>query len=231
MTIPSAVHCGAPFGARYHLVMPSGDSLLTFALLAFALIVIPGPSVMFVVSRAVALGRRAALLTALGNAFGVYLQVVVIAFGLGAILERSITAYTIMKLAGAAYLVWLGIQAIRHRGGAATRTAGDTESTASHVLRQGVIVGVSNPKSLAFFAAVLPQFVNLEGVAIALQIGFLGLLFVLIALLSDSVWSLAAGSARDWFGRSPKRLGWLGAAGGVIMIGLGLQLALTGRSD
>lgn len=212
--------------------MPSAGAIAAFAALSFALIVVPGPSVMFVVSRGVALGRRAALLTVAGNAAGVYLQVLLVAVGLGAIVERSVVAFTTVKLAGAAYLVWLGIQALRnrHQLARALDVVG-TVRTRRSVFADGFVVGAANPKAIVFFAAILPQYVTTGGAAVGLQMAFLGLVFVVIALVSDGVWGLVAGTARGWFSRSPDRLARLGGVGGATMIGLGVQLAVSGRSD
>lgn len=216
----------------YDRSMPPSSSIAAFAALSFALIVIPGPSVMFVVSRAVALGRRAALLTVVGNAAGVYVQVVLVAVGLGAIVERSVAVFTTIKLVGAGYLVWLGIQAIRHRK-RMTSALGTTDALRPQrsMLFDGFVVGIANPKAIVFFAAILPQFVDQHGAAAGLQMAFLGIVFVAVALVSDASWGLAAGTARRWFGRSPHRLERLGAGGGLAMIGLGLQLAVSGRKD
>jgi len=208
------------------------DRLGAFALTAFALIIIPGPSVLFVVSRGVALGRRAALATVAGNGLGVYLQVLLVALGLGSLLERSMVVFNVVRLAGAAYLVYLGVQAIRHRRAlAGVLDVGAQPRSMARILREGFFVGISNPKSALFFAAVLPQFVNPDLGRVPLQMALLGLVFVAIALVSDSIWGLAAGSARAWLGRSPDRLAFLGGLGGVITIGLGIRLALTGRKD
>ena len=213
--------------------MPTTTSLAAFTALAFALIVVPGPSVMFVVSRAVALGRRAAITTVVGNAVGVYVQVLLVAIGLGAIVERSIAVFTVIKFLGAGYLVWLGIQAIRHRHQLAdtfNETDADTRLPRS-VFRDGFIVGIANPKAIVFFAAILPQYVNRNGAPPQIQMLILGLVFVVVALVSDGAWGVAAGTARNWFARSPQRLSRLGAIGGAAMIGLGVQLAVTQRKD
>jgi threonine/homoserine/homoserine lactone efflux protein len=212
--------------------MLDADRLGAFAVTAFALIVIPGPSVLFVVSRGVALGRRAALATVAGNGVGVYLQVLLVAAGLGSLLERSVLLFEVVRLAGAAYLVYLGVQAFRHRRALATvLDVGAQPRSLRRILREGFLVGVSNPKTALFFAAVLPQFVNPDLARVPLQMALLGLIFVAIALASDSVWAMAAGTARAWLGRSPDRLAVLGGLGGVITIGLGIRLALTGRKD
>jgi threonine/homoserine/homoserine lactone efflux protein len=206
--------------------------LLAFALLSFVLIIIPGPNVLFVVSRSLMLGRVAGVGTAAGGQIGVYLQVVAVAFGVGALVERSVAIFTAIKLAGAAYLVYLGVQAIRHRG--SLREALDVAAeprSFGRILRDGIVVGVSNPKVIVFFAAVLPQFVNRPAGHIPVQMLQLGAVFVAIAVVCDSTWALAAGTARAWLARSPRRLEMVGGAGGLAMIGIGASLALTGRKD
>jgi threonine/homoserine/homoserine lactone efflux protein len=217
--------------------VPSTGSLLAFAAVSFALIVVPGPSVLFVVGRAVAYGRRAALATVVGNAAGMYVQVLLVALGLGAIVERSITVFTVVKLAGSAYLMWLGVQAIRRRRDAsaalhAVGRAGAVASPSAHTFAaEGLVVGLANPKAIVFFAAILPQYVERGGAPAPIQMALLGVVFVVIALVSDSVWGLVAGTARDWFARSPRRIERLGAVGGAVMIGLGVRLAVSGRAD
>ncbi|MEV0078517.1 LysE family translocator [Nocardia neocaledoniensis] len=214
--------------------MVSTQSLLAFAGLAFVLVVIPGPSVLFTIGRAITVGRRVALLTVLGNAVGVYLQVVAVAVGLGAVVLASATIFTAIKLIGAAYLVWLGVQAVRHRHDIATALVPAGESArpgAWPALRDGFVVGVANPKTIVFLAALLPQFADPARGSIALQMMLLGVCIPVFGVLLDSVWALAAGAARDWFGRSPRRLAAVGGTGGLVMIGLGASLALTGRKD
>jgi threonine/homoserine/homoserine lactone efflux protein len=209
--------------------VPRPDALLAFALLAFAIIIIPGPSVMFVVSRALAYGRRAALLTVAGNATGFYLQVLLVAVGVGSLLERSIVAYNAVKFVGALYLVWIGVQTFRHRRQLA-RVADATEIQPHRsILLDGFVVGASNPKTIVFFAAVLPQYVRPDAAPAPLQMAVLGLVFVAVALVSDSVWGLAAGTARSWFARSPRRLEHLTGAGGLAIAALGVRLAVSRR--
>jgi threonine/homoserine/homoserine lactone efflux protein len=197
---------------------------------AFAIIIIPGPSVMFVVSRAVSHGRRAALVTVLGNAAGAYTQVLLVAVGVGAIVERSIAVFTAIKLLGAAYLVWLGVQTFRHRRDASAVDPSPVVARSTRsLLIDGFAVGSSNPKTIVFFAAILPQFVDHGGAPGALQMAVLGLVFVAVALVSDSAWGLGAGTARQWFVRSPRRLEVLSGFGGAVIVGLGLRLALIER--
>ena len=210
------------------------DRLLAFALLALALIVVPGPSVLFIVGRALSVGRRAALATVLGNAGGEYVQATGVALGLGVILAQSDLLFTIVKLAGAGYLAYLGVQTILKRRSLA---APPNQSTLPYhdgrALRDGLIVGLTNPKTTVFFVAVLPQFVTKTESAgpVPVQMLLLGLVFVAIALVSDSVWALGASQARSWFVRSPRRLENLSAAGGCVMIGLAAGLAFTNRAD
>jgi threonine/homoserine/homoserine lactone efflux protein len=208
-------------------------NLLGFLAAAIVLVVMPGPTVLFVVGRSIALGRRVGLLSVLGNAIGLVPIVVAVAFGVGAIVVQSEIVFTILKFAGAGYLVYLGIQAIRHRKQAAAALADGTRAPKStlRVLGEGFLVGVSNPKSIAFFVAVLPQFVAPQVGWVPGQLLMLGGIFVALALISDSTWAFAAGTARDWFARSPKRVEHLGATGGAMMIGLGGVLALTGSKS
>jgi threonine/homoserine/homoserine lactone efflux protein len=206
--------------------------LLAFALLSWALIVVPGPNVLFVISRSLMLGRAAGVGTAVGGQIGVYLQVTAVAFGIGALVERSVAVFTVIKLAGAAYLIYLGVQVWRHRG--SLRAALDTPvqpKSLGRILWDGTIVGASNPKAIVFFAAVLPQFVNRPAGHVPVQMLLLGAVFIFIAVLSDSTWALVAGTARSWLARSPRRLALIGGTGGLVMIGIGASLALTGRKD
>ncbi len=206
--------------------------LLAFTLTAFVVIVVPGPSVLFVVSRALVLGRSGALTTVLGNSLGEYVQVMAVAFGVGAVVERSVVVFTMIKLCGAAYLVFLGVQAIRHRRALSGLMAdGTVRGGRLRTLREGFVVGVANPKSIVFFAAILPQFVDPAAGSLTLQLLMLGAVFLLVALVSDSLWALAAGTARTWLAGSPDRLRYLGGAGGVAMIGIGVRLAVAGRHD
>ena len=206
--------------------------LLAFTLTAFALIVVPGPSVLFTVSRALALGRMAGVATVAGNTVGVYVQVVAVAFGIGALVERSVMVFTFVKLGGAAYLIFLGVQAIRHRQKLAEMLGSRIENkSVARVMADGFVVGIGNPKAIVFFAAVLPQFVDRPAGQVPQQMLLLGAIFAGIALLSDSGWALVAGSARAWFGRSPRRLELIGGTGGLVMIGIGATLAVSGRKD
>jgi threonine/homoserine/homoserine lactone efflux protein len=212
-------------------VLPTGH-LLAFALISFALIVVPGPNVLFVISRSLMLGRAAGVGTALGGQIGVYLQVAAVAFGVGTLVERSVALFTVIKLAGAAYLVYLGVQAIRHRRSLVAALDPDVQrKNIGRIIGDGVAVGASNPKAIVFFAAVLPQFVERSAGHVPVQMLLLGAVFIAIAVVSDSSWAVAAGTARAWIARSPRRLELVGGTGGLVMIGIGASLALTGRKD
>lgn len=206
------------------------ENLLAFLLTAVVIIVIPGPSVLFVIGRSIALGRRAGVLSVVGNALGTVPAVIAVAFGVGAIVASSVIAFTVIKIAGAAYLVWLGVQAIRHRH-ASIHGSGNERTSPTRLLTQGFVVGMTNPKTIAFFVAVLPQFVSPGVGPIWMQLLVLGLLFQMLAVACDSLWALAAGTARTWFASSPRRMSTLAGTGGVMMIGLGGTLAFAGAKS
>ncbi|HEU5420013.1 MAG TPA: LysE family translocator [Streptosporangiaceae bacterium] len=212
--------------------MPSSSRLLEFALLSWALIVVPGPNVLFVITRSLQLGRAAGLAAVVGGALGVYLQIIAVAIGIGALVERSMLVFNVIKLVGAAYLVYLGVQAIRHRRSlVAALEVAETRKSVRRMLVDGLTVGATNPKVAVFFAAVISQFADRAAGHVPLQLLLLGAIFIGIALISDSAWALAAGTARGWLARSPRRLELIGGTGGLVMIGIGARLALTGRND
>jgi threonine/homoserine/homoserine lactone efflux protein len=212
--------------------MLSWHQLSAFVPAALVLLALPGPSVLFVVTRGVALGRQAALATVLGNELGTSCHAVGVAIGVGAIVQRSIAVFTIMKLAGAAYLVWLGILAIRDRSHLSDALGAPARPRSrGRLVRDGFLVGVTNPKTTLFFLAVLPQFVVPGHGHATLQLLTLGLVFVGLAFVNDSLYGLAAGSVRRWLDDSPRRGRILGGASGLVMIGLGVRLATTGRHD
>jgi threonine/homoserine/homoserine lactone efflux protein len=155
-----------------------------------------------------------------------------VAFGIGPLIERSIVVFTVLKLAGAGYLIYLGVQAIRHRHALAEALGKQVEpKTTARIVLDGFTVGVTNPKVTVFFSAILPQFVDRQAGHVPLQMIALGAIFAAVALLCDSGWALAAGTVRAWLSRSPRRLALLGGTGGVAMIAIGTRLAFTGRHD
>ena len=212
--------------------MVSLAQCVAFGLAAFVIIAIPGPSVLFTIGRALAYGRGVALLTVLGNSTGLLVVMVLVAFGLGAVVAESLLVFTAVKLVGAAYMCWLGVQALRHRRSIhVTDPAGHPAMPGHRAVRQGFVVGVSNPKAFMMFAAVLPQFVDRTQGDVTAQMLVLGLLAFAIGLLSDGVWALLASRLRTWFNGSPARGRALGTIGGTSMIGLGLGLVATGRPE
>ncbi|VXB45477.1 Threonine/homoserine/homoserine lactone efflux protein [Arthrobacter sp. 9V] len=198
------------------------------ALACVVLIAIPGPSVMFVVGRALTYGRRNAVLSVLGNAIGCYLAGVAVACGLGPLLERSDLLFQIIKWAGIAYLLWLGVQAFRKAGSASEASPAITGSRSGwEAVRTGIIVGVTNPKSFVLFTAVVPQFINPAAGDTTLQILLLGLIPLFIGLVTDTTWALLASRARIWLARSPRRMTTVARGGGVSILGVGVSLALS----
>ncbi len=202
-----------------------------FMLASLILIAIPGPSVLYVVGRSLMFGRRGGLLSVLGNELGGLPLVAAVAFGVGTVVAQSIMLFTIIKILGAAYLIYLGVQAIRH---SRDHIRGDDISAPRHVsawtlLRQGFVVGVTNPKTIVFFVAALPQFVNFQAGDVAAQMMVLGLAFTVIAFVCDSMWALIAGAAREWFVTAARRLVSVRIAGGAMMIGLGCTFAVAGN--
>jgi threonine/homoserine/homoserine lactone efflux protein len=212
--------------------MPPVHVLVRFALASWAIIIVPGPSVLFVISRGVALGRKAALATVAGNAAGAALQAVFVSVGLGSIVARSTAVFNAVKFIGALYLMWLGIKAFRSRKSLTLPSAEDgvTRST-RRIVREGFTVGVTNPKTTVFFAAVLPQFVAQGRGNQPVQMLVLSVVFIAVALVSDSAYGLLAGTARTWFQRSPRRLETVAGIGGLAIVGLGINLALSHRAD
>ena len=209
--------------------MPTTQQLIAFVIASFVIILVPGPSVLFTVARAVAWGRTAAVVTVLGNALGMLTLAALIAFGFGPLLQRSNALYAAVQWAGGAYLIWLGIDAVRHRKLHAADMLEQEPEAPSHrqTLREGFVVGILNPKAVVFFAAVFPQFVNRTAGHVPLQLMVLGVIFVSIAILSDGTWGLVAGTIREWLAADPGRLVKMRATGGAVMVLLGLAIIFT----
>ncbi|MFM6974341.1 MAG: LysE family translocator [Agromyces sp.] len=204
------------------------EQTIGFTIAALILIVIPGPSVLFSVGRALALGKLGGFLSVLGNTLGLIPVVLAVSFGLGLIIAKSVVLFTILKVVGAGYIIYLGAQAIRHRHDAAAKADAIAKKPAWRLIGEGFIVGMTNPKTLAFFIAVLPQFIVPSAGNVTLQMLELGGIFFILGLVSDSIWALSAGAARDWFAKDPGRIARLSGIGGGMMIGLGGVLLLSG---
>lgn len=208
------------------------SNILAFESVVAVIIAIPGPSVLFTVSRALTVGGRATVMTVLGNSAGVLVQAVAVAFGIGALVEGSAVLYTAVKYAGVAYLVFLGVSAIRHRRSITEAVArGHAAVRPGRAVVDGFVVGVTNPKTIAILVTVMPGFALPSAGHLPAQLLVLGLLFPATAVVFDSMWALAAGTARQWLARSPRRMHAIGGAGGLAMIGIGVSLALAGRND
>ena len=207
--------------------MISGGHLVTFFVASIIIIVVPGPSVLFTLARAIAWGRTVAVLTVLGNSLGTVALSVVIALGLGPLLASSKTFSIVLQLVGGLYLLWLGYEALRQRHEHA-RAMAERESVRPsnlHIVRQGFTVGILNPKSLVFFAAVFPHFVDRTKNAMV-QLLVFGLIFSAMAFCSDSTWGLIAGTARQWLSGSSRRLVVLRSIGGCVMMILGVLIVV-----
>ncbi len=209
--------------------MIGGAQLATFLVASFAIIIVPGPSVLFTLARGVAWGRTVAVLTVVGNSIGTLLLSIVVALGLGPLLAQSRTFSIVLQLAGGCYLGWLGVDALRHRHehARAMTTREALRPAPRQIIRQGFTVGVLNPKSLIFFAAVFPHFVEPTKGNVTVQLLVFGVIFSVMAFASDSTWGIVAGTARQWLAGSPSRLVTLRAIGGCVMIVLGALILVS----
>ena len=231
------MHVASPRPVASRFVVPLPE-LLAFLVAAIIIIVVPGPGVLFVIGRALAHGTRGALISVLGAACGGALQIIAVSAGLGVLVAQSELLFTALKIVGALVLVWLGIQSIRHRRAMPDADAdadadadlGTRPPTIGRLVRESFIVGITNPKTIVFFAAALPQFANPAAGSVVVQMLQLGGIFLAIGIVSDSVYGIVAGSARAWFATDPGRLSGLRASGGVALIGLGAAMALASRS-
>jgi len=206
------------------MVIPS--RLAEYIVAAMIIILAPGPSVLFVIARAIAWGRKVAVFTVAGNVSGSFVLSVFVALGLGPILQRSDLAYTAVQWGGGLYLIYLGIDAIMQRKlhAADMTNQGDSSPTALRSMRDGFWVGALNPKAIVFYAAVLPQFIDRDKGHITSQLILLGAIFSALAFISDGSWGLLAGTARAWLANDSSRLEKLRGTGGSIMILLGLSV-------
>ena len=204
------------------MIIPS--RLWEYLIAATLIILAPGPSVLFNSARAISWGRATAVATVLGNALGMFTISVLVAVGLGPVLQRYHAVYIGVQWVGALYLVYLGIDAIRHskeHAESMTDLSGGKPSVAK-TIRQGYLVGVLNPKSMVFFAAILPQFTDHAKGHLTSQLLLLGAIFCIICFFSDGTWGIVAGTIRNWLSSDARRLERLRVSGGVVMVGLGI---------
>ena len=214
------------------MVIPS--RLIEYIIAAMIIILAPGPSVLFVIARAIAWGRRVAVLTVLGNASGALALSVVVALGFGPLLSRSDLLYAAVQWGGGLYLLYLGIDAWRKRASHAAdmnTAAESSEPTLWHCIRDGFWVGALNPKGIVFFAAVLPPFVDKEQGHISQQLVLMGVIFAVVAFFLDSTWGILAGTARNWLAHDTQRLIFLRAMGGIVIMILGILVIATAARD
>ena len=209
------------------MVIPS--RLTEYIVAAMVIIVAPGPSVLFVIARAIAWGKKTAVFTVAGNVIGAFALSTLVAFGLGPILQSSDLAYVGVQFGGGGYLIYLGIDAVRHRRihAADMVNQGEVSPGIARSMRDGFWVGGLNPKGLVFYAAVLPQFIDRDRGHITSQLVLLGAIFSILAFISDGSWGLLAGTARQWLATNPARLEKLRAMGGFVMIALGSAVIIS----
>jgi threonine/homoserine/homoserine lactone efflux protein len=211
------------------IAIPSAANISLFVGAALVLLLIPGPAVLYIVARSMEQGRLAGFVSDLGIHTATLVHILAAALGLSALLASSALAFSIVKYAGAAYLVWLGLKKIFGRADA---PAGDevlVRHSHARLFRDGFIVNLLNPKTALFFFAFLPQFVAPERGHLAMQIAFLGLLFAVIGLVTDGCYALVAGTAGRWLKHSRRYLGIERYVSGTLFIGLGLAAAFAGH--
>ncbi|HEY7607249.1 MAG TPA: LysE family translocator [Actinomycetes bacterium] len=211
--------------------MPEASTLALFTLAAITLLVIPGPSVLYIVTRSVDQGRAAGLASVGGIHVGTLVHVAAAALGLSALLVSSATAYNAVRWVGAAYLVWLGVRRLLARDEELVATAGGPGAD-RHGLRrvfaQGIVVNVLNPKTALFFFAFLPQFVDPSRGSVPFQVVVFGVAFVLLGLLSDGAYAVLAATGAGWLRRRPGVARTSRLVSGGVLISLGVTTALAG---
>jgi threonine/homoserine/homoserine lactone efflux protein len=211
------------------IVVPSAANLGLFVSAAFVLLLIPGPAVLYIFARSVERGRLAGLVLVLGIHVATLVHIAAAALGLSAILASSAIAFGVVKYAGAAYLIWLGLKKIFGRNGAASVAVKPRNDGYFRLFRDGFVVNLFNPKTALFFLAFLPQFVDVSRGHLAMQVAFLGLLFTGIGIVTDCCYALAAGTAGDWLKKSRGYLNFERYVSGALFVGLGLTAALSGN--
>ena len=207
--------------------MPEPSTLLLFAGAAFALIVVPGPVVLYVVARSLEQGRTAGLVSVLGASVGALVHILAAALGISALLASSVVAFSVVKYLGAAYLIYLGVRKLLSKPAVASADE-VTPQPLRKIFLEGIVVNVLNPKSAVFFLAFLPQFVVVAKGNAQMQILVLGAAFVVIGLLSDGLYALLAGSFGTWLKRSRRFLNVQHYVSGSIYVLLGVGAALSG---
>jgi threonine/homoserine/homoserine lactone efflux protein len=211
------------------IVIPSGHNLALFAGAALVLLLVPGPAVLYIVGRSVAQGRTAGLVSVLGIHTATFLHVLAAALGLSVLLLSSALAFSIVKYAGAAYLIWLGLRKIFGPAEGSGAEGQLVRYSHARLFRDGFVVNLLNPKTALFFLAFLPQFVDVNRGHVAMQIVLLGFVFALLGLCTDTAYALAAGTAGDRLKRSRGYLKFERYGSGLLFIGLGAVAAVSGE--
>jgi threonine/homoserine/homoserine lactone efflux protein len=207
-------------------VIPDATTFGVFVAAALALLLVPGPAVLYIVARSIDQGRAAGLVSVLGVHLGSLVHVTAAAVGLSSLLVSSAVAFNVVKYAGAAYLIYLGVRALMTRE--EPRAVEVAPASKGRLLRQGAVVNILNPKTALFFLAFLPQFVDPDAGYVGAQLVFFGLVFVALGLVTDSLYALAAGTAGGWLRTSSVFAGARRWVSGTVFIGLGLATALSG---
>jgi threonine/homoserine/homoserine lactone efflux protein len=211
------------------IVIPNAASLGLFAVAAILLLLTPGPAVLYIVARSVEQGRVAGLISVCGITSGTFVHIAAAALGLSALLASSALAFAVVKYAGAAYLIYIGVRRILSRDDAPAAQLELPRRSLGRLYRDGFIVNLLNPKTALFFVAFLPQFVDPARGAVAFQVAFLGVMFAAMGFVSDGVYALAAGTAGRWVKRNNHYLRWERYVTGTVFIGLGVTAAFAGN--
>jgi len=211
--------------------MPTTATLIAFAAAAFALVVIPGPNLIYIITRGIQQGRRAAVVSSLGVQLGMVVHIVLATFGLSALVARSPVLYDVIRYAGAAYLVWMGISLLRKRHAVADEVGELRPASTRQLFLHGFAINMLNPKVILFVLALLPQFVDPARGSTVSQMLILGAVFIVVALVSDTTYALVSGSLGAWLKRHPGSGRHRDRASGLVYLMLGLVVALTGPSS
>ncbi|MFM7499297.1 MAG: LysE family translocator [Actinomycetota bacterium] len=208
---------------------PIPSKIGEYIIVSLAIILAPGPSVLFTIARAIAWGRKVAVLTVLGNATGFFAMSLLVALGVGPIIQSSDLIYAGVQWAGGLYLIYLGVDAIRKRNEHSNQMLEEGSSGAPstiRIIRDGFVVGILNPKGIVFNAAVTPQFIDRSSGNVVMQLILLGAIFALLAFFCDGTWGLLAGTARNWLATNLSRIIFLRIVGGIVMIILGVLILI-----
>jgi threonine/homoserine/homoserine lactone efflux protein len=210
--------------------MPDPTTVLVFSGAALALLLVPGPAVLYIVTRSASQGRRAGLVSVAGIHVGTLVHIAAAVVGLSALLVASATAFSVVKLAGALYLVWLGVTTLRRRTGLVDTADSVTVRSSRRIFLDGVVLNILNPKTAVFFLAFVPQFIDVDAGHTTVQLVVLGVLFIALGLVTDGAYALAGGWIGGRLRRSPRLARRSETTAGTIYLGLGFATAMSARS-